>query len=580
MYDQRSTVGPDRGWLIIQGGGRLTNEVRDRFIALAGGSNASIVAIPTAMADKDIDSNRYATAIARVLGVSQVTVLHTRDRTLANSPTFVEPLRHATGVWLEGGRQWRLADAYLGTATLREIKDVLQRGGVIIGGSAGATIQGSFLVRGDSGTFLNPDGDNRIMVSPGHVTGFGLLAGTAIDQHVDARAREPDLDPVVAARPRLLGIGLYQDAAIIVHANSFFVVSAPVLIHDGRKHGNRLYYTLSPGEVYDLKSRAVVPVISDAEAREYPSELTLTSTARTSRPRGTVTQGSGVLQIRGAAPSSARSVSVLCDAALYSVGAVPHPARLDGATDITILSRELGGDELRSSKCRITDADTMLAIQEELAAPTANPSGHAPSDGLNMNCGQAYSPNWDNCVGVVTYPNGNIYRGEFHHGMREGFGFILINAKGVSDQNSILSNEPAIYAGEFRGDRLNGRGIWITQLGTAYFGTYRDNIAQPGVARTTCTGTLTPSWSNCVATLQYENGNVYRGEFVNGQREGIGMIEIRATGTLPDATGIRTPVPGVYVGEFKGDRLNGRGMIFMPGAGFYGKFTNNVFTAN
>jgi hypothetical protein len=45
-------------------------------------------------------------------------------------------------VYLEGGRHWRLADAYLGTLTLKKIFGVLDRGGVVMGGSAGATIQG------------------------------------------------------------------------------------------------------------------------------------------------------------------------------------------------------------------------------------------------------------------------------------------------------------------------------------------------------------------------------------------------------------------------------------------------------
>lgn len=352
MYDHRSTVGPDRGWLIIGGGGVLTDEVRDRFIALAGGPIASIVAIPTAMPDNQIEPNRYAAVIARLLGVSHVTVLHTRDRTRASSPEFVEPLKHATGVWLEGGRQWRLADAYLGTAVEREIKNLLERGGVVFGGSAGATIQGTFLVRGASSTPGNPDGDNTIMVSPGHITGFGLLADSAIDQHVDARAREADLDPVIAAHPQLLGIGLYQGAAIIVHGDSFFVVSEPVLIHDGRQHGDTQYYMLSPGQVYDLKRRAVVPLPA-AVGHQYPLELILDRAARTSTPRGTLTEGTGVLETARISPPTAREVSVVCDIGLYSAGGEPHPARLDGANDLTILSRELGGDELRSFKCRI-----------------------------------------------------------------------------------------------------------------------------------------------------------------------------------------------------------------------------------
>jgi cyanophycinase len=203
-----ATVGPAKGWLVIQGGGSLTNEVRERFVALAGGPNASFVLIPTALPDAEIDPTKLRQSFSTGFGVQHVTVLHTRDRVRANSEDFVEPLRHASGVWIEGGRQWRLADSYLGTAVEHEMKALLARGGVVGGGSAGATIQGSFLVRGAPGDANNPDGDNRIMMSPGHETGLGLLADSAIDQHVDARGREGDLDPVISAHPNLLVISV------------------------------------------------------------------------------------------------------------------------------------------------------------------------------------------------------------------------------------------------------------------------------------------------------------------------------------------------------------------------------------
>jgi len=165
-------------------------------------------------------------------------------------------LRHASGVWIEGGRQWRLADAYLGTAVEREIKALLARGGVVGGSSAGATIQGSFLVRGDPARPGNPDGDNTIMMVPGHETGFGLLASSAIDQHVIVRHRESDLDPVIAKHPELLGIGINESAAIVVHGNEFEVMNGKVLIHDGRTHDGKLYYMLSSGQKFNLKTRA------------------------------------------------------------------------------------------------------------------------------------------------------------------------------------------------------------------------------------------------------------------------------------------------------------------------------------
>ena len=167
-YNSRETIGPSRGGLVIQGGGPLTNEVKERFVALAGGLNASFVVIPTALTDAEIDPTKLRQSFSNAFRVMHVTVLHTRDRVRANSESFIEPLRHASGVWIDGGRQWRLADAYLGTAVEREIKALLARGGVVGGGSAGATIQGSYLVRGAPERQRNHDGTgtrNRLRVA-------------------------------------------------------------------------------------------------------------------------------------------------------------------------------------------------------------------------------------------------------------------------------------------------------------------------------------------------------------------------------------------------------------------------------
>ncbi|HEX5435361.1 MAG TPA: Type 1 glutamine amidotransferase-like domain-containing protein, partial [Candidatus Angelobacter sp.] len=146
-YDHSPTIGPARGWLMIHGGGAVTPDEKKEFVSLAGGPDANFVFIPTASSDP-INLDHAAKRFSKMFGVKHVTVLHTRDRKVANTEKFVAPLRHASGVWFEGGRQWRLADAYLGTRVEREIKALLARGGVVGGSSAGATIQGSFLVRG------------------------------------------------------------------------------------------------------------------------------------------------------------------------------------------------------------------------------------------------------------------------------------------------------------------------------------------------------------------------------------------------------------------------------------------------
>ena len=244
--------GPKRGYLIISGGMDYHLDI-PRLIRMAGGAKAHIVVIPTASVTRPqtpAQLAHYCTDPA-TFGHVHCTVLHTTDRAVANSAAFVAPLETATGVWLVGGRQWRLADAYLGTRTLQEIFALLARGGVVGGGSAGASIQASFMVRGSE----HPD-DNHIMMAPGHETGFGLFSNVAIDQHVDARHRENDLAAVMAAHPALLGLGLDQGTSITVHGDRF-VVNGPgrVAVWDGKQHDGKGYYYLHTGDRFNTDTR-------------------------------------------------------------------------------------------------------------------------------------------------------------------------------------------------------------------------------------------------------------------------------------------------------------------------------------
>jgi cyanophycinase len=244
-----ASVGPSRGALVIAGGGKLAPEVRQRFVALAGGPNASFVTIPTALDDKALDLAHAAKRFQEYFGVNNVAVLHTRDRAEADSEAFVAPLRRASGVWLEGGRQWRLADAYLNTRTEREIKAVLARGGVIGGSSAGATIQGSYLVRGAL------EG-NGVMMAPGHEQGFGLVKNVAIDQHLITRKRENDLVAVIDAHPELVGVGIDEATAIVVEGDRFEVIGpSKVAVYDGKDHNGRKYFFLSAGDKYQFNGK-------------------------------------------------------------------------------------------------------------------------------------------------------------------------------------------------------------------------------------------------------------------------------------------------------------------------------------
>ena len=206
--------------------------------------------IPTAGADESYDQTWAGMEPFREAGASRLTVLHTTERAIADTEAFVEPLRRAGGVWFGGGRQWRLADAYLDTKVHDALRGVLARGGVVGGSSAGATILGSYLVRGDTRT-------NTVMMGD-HEEGFGLLRGVGIDQHLLRRNRQFDLIEVIRARPELLGIGIDEDTAIVVQGDRFEVIGQSyVAIYDHERlvDSGGLFYFLAPGDAYDLATR-------------------------------------------------------------------------------------------------------------------------------------------------------------------------------------------------------------------------------------------------------------------------------------------------------------------------------------
>lgn len=260
-----STVGPEIGSLVVVGGGSLSDNIYQRVIDLAGGSGpaSSIVVIPTADGADSYDQDAAGAASFRRLGAGSVTVLHTYDRAVADTEDFVAPLLNATGVWFGGGRQWRLVDAYAGTRAETAFRDVLGRRGVIGGSSAGASIQGSFLARGDTA-------NNQIMVGD-HQVGFGYLRDVAVDQHVLVRNRVFDMFDILRARPELLGFGIDENTALVVSGNDAEVLGASyVAVYDGgfwSREGsdlknlpdsNSIFYYLRNGDRYDLRARKVV----------------------------------------------------------------------------------------------------------------------------------------------------------------------------------------------------------------------------------------------------------------------------------------------------------------------------------
>lgn len=241
---QRQRIDPDgiSGTLLIAGGGALPDAVFERFVEAAGGEEARIVIIPTA--SKRADDEKQTRAILerwkeRTQG--DVQLLHTRSREEADTAKFVAPLQSATAVWFTGGLQARIAKAYLGTRTEKELLALLERGGVIGGTSAGAAIQ------------------SRVMIASGNpvpniATGFDLLPSAIVDQHFLARDRKPRLRRALKQHPTRFGLGIDEQTAVLVRGRRLRVrgASTATVILAGTDDRSATEITLQPGDVADL----------------------------------------------------------------------------------------------------------------------------------------------------------------------------------------------------------------------------------------------------------------------------------------------------------------------------------------
>ncbi len=257
------TEGYKNGTLIVIGGGKVSTDIMKEFRNHAGGDSAKIVVIPTAnVINNKIDSLRLKASFEKH-GFTDITILHTSDPSVADKDDFIKPIREATGIFFTGGRQWRIADGFLSTKAHDEMFKLLDRGGVIAGSSAGATIQGSYLARGDST-------NNQIMMGD-HEVGLGFISNIAIDQHVIARNRQFDMFTILKKKPELLGIGIDESTAIVVKGGVFEVIGKSyVIIYDnsfwsreGSKlkqlpNKNELFYYLQRGDKYNLRERKVI----------------------------------------------------------------------------------------------------------------------------------------------------------------------------------------------------------------------------------------------------------------------------------------------------------------------------------
>jgi cyanophycinase len=205
------------------------SKVLRRFVRLAGGRSARIALVPTASSIEPEVVQLY-TEVFRSLGAERVDAVAPGSRAEAEDPGLAAVVGTASGVFLTGGNQLKLAQLVVGTALGTAVLAAHRRGAVVAGTSAGASVMSRHMIS------LGAEG-----ITPRHrisqlTVGLGLLEDVVVDQHFDQRARYGRLMSVVAGSPALLGLGVDEDTAAVVTDRRWLEVvgSGAVFVADGR----------------------------------------------------------------------------------------------------------------------------------------------------------------------------------------------------------------------------------------------------------------------------------------------------------------------------------------------------------
>jgi len=258
-----------KGHLVLIGGGDKPKAAMLKFIELAGGRDARIVAIPTASEEADAAAY-YEKLFKEEYGCTRAVSLDVKTKADAMRPDFAQQAADAGGIFFGGGDQSRITRALLDTPVGAAIAMAFARGAVIGGTSAGTACQSDPMITGE--------GDFKVLTANNVelARGLGFFRGVIVDQHFIARQRSNRLFSVILEHPDLLGVGVDEATAVWVRPDQTFTVLGQgwVMVMDasGAKverlpeekgkghlgaHGVRVDILL-PGDVYDVKSRRVV----------------------------------------------------------------------------------------------------------------------------------------------------------------------------------------------------------------------------------------------------------------------------------------------------------------------------------
>jgi cyanophycinase len=230
------------------------NGILKRIVEEASKKEKSrIEVITTASAEPKGIGNDYIKAFAR-LNAKNTGIIDISSREQAHDEGFLERLRAADAVMVTGGDQMRLTSLLGGTPFLNLLQEKYATEDFIYAGSsAGAAAASNNMVfqgRSEEALFK---GKVRI------TSGLGLINNVIIDTHFVKRGRIGRLFQTVVANPRILGIGLEENTALMITQGKKMEAIGPgmTILVDGRGITDSNFNDIDDGEAISIENLTV-----------------------------------------------------------------------------------------------------------------------------------------------------------------------------------------------------------------------------------------------------------------------------------------------------------------------------------
>jgi len=225
-----------------------------RIITESAKQSGSIVeVITTASQIPDLVGEEYTEAFNYLLA-NPIGVMDIRKREDASNPEYLERIRKCDVVMFSGGDQLRLSSIFGGTEFLQIMKSRYETEHFVIAGtSAGAAAASTNMIyRGQSNKALIK-GEVQI------TAGLGFIDSVIIDTHFVQRGRIGRLLYAVASNPGMLGIGLGEDAGLLITEGTMMeaIGSGLTILVNGRKMAETNIYDVEMGSPVSIKNMRV-----------------------------------------------------------------------------------------------------------------------------------------------------------------------------------------------------------------------------------------------------------------------------------------------------------------------------------